>query len=195
MRAGGCRAGPRRPSRRSFSERLGLRGRTSGAAGATGRRRKPSAASCLPPAACPRLLARGALGQGDPEARRDPRLQVHAPPAHHTVHGKGRPLARHRRQLGLLRRAQARSGPGRAAVRQPLQAFGALAMNPIAARLPIRPAARGGGPAAPPSGSRALADIRPAAVASSAFAATARSWCAESSVRAIATAINPSMVP
>jgi hypothetical protein len=75
------------------------------------------------------------------------------------------------------------------------RAFGALAMNPARSAcrsIPQRPAAV---LRSTPSNTRAIADIPRAAVASFAFAATARSWCAESSVRVIETAISPSMVP
>ena len=116
-------AGPGRPSRRSFSGRLPrASGSDFGCCGRTERRRNPSAASCLPTVRSCIVTPKRAAILSFRCNRRKP---------HHPVLGGVGPLPHHLRKLRLLLCAQPRPRPGRAAVRQLLQPGGVVAMDPF----------------------------------------------------------------
>ena len=140
------------------------------------------------------LLAHGPLVHRDAEAFLDPALQVDVPPAHHPVRGGVGTLAHHAREFRPPSRARSRRGPGRAAVRQPLQPFGVVAVNPVRSVCRSMPQLSAAVLRSTPSSTNASASMRRAALASFAFAAEARSSRAEKSVRVIATAIETSML-
>ncbi|CAA9299606.1 MAG: hypothetical protein AVDCRST_MAG40-262 [uncultured Gemmatimonadaceae bacterium] len=88
-------------------------------------------------------LAHRALVQAHPELAPDPRLQVAAAPAHHAVARQLRPLLDPAVHRGLLLGREPRRGAGGAAVRQPGDPLGVVAVHPVAERLPVHAARLG----------------------------------------------------
>src|SRR4051812_43108160 len=82
-------------------------------------------------------LADRALAQPDREAGLDQGLQVDAPPAHHAVPVRVRPLLHGGHQLGLLPGREARLAPRPGPVAEAGEAFGVVAVHPVAQGLPV----------------------------------------------------------
>ena len=170
----------RAPARRSFFMRLLRR------CPARAHAPRPARSSAAP-AACPRALV-----HLHPKCRRS-RPAIPAPPAHHLMHIRFRPLTDPRRERGLLRRGQLapRHAPAR---------FVSLQARPRCSDAPSR--VRSAGPSPPPapppsvrpSSTKASASIRRDAAASFSRAPHSKT-CASRPVRAIAIVITDPPAP
>ena len=80
----------------------------------------------------PQQFADRSLGQLDPIALLDHMREVNPPPAHHAMLGQIRAVADQFGHLSCLLRGEPRLGSRSAAIVQPFQAFGVIAMHPIA---------------------------------------------------------------